>query len=569
MRLTFRSKLFLSFALIFALFAICAVVIEQLRQRSVRKEALIEQLNIYATMVERIVVEQNSDWQEKLYGLEQLFPRPIRISVIEESGQVAFDNTIEDILSLENHRERKEITLARSIGEGVDVRTSISDGREYIYLARKTSIYYVRVALPYDMKTKNWLRADNVFLFWLIALFLALLFFVSKMAGAMGRTIRRLRDFAVATEKESFEPSFSNDELGEIGTQISSNYRLLQEKNREIGYERDRLSLHILTSKEGIAFFDADYKVTFFNGLFLQYLNTLSDSTYTEPSKLFEEPFFTSALSFLKEQKEHCYEEQICYQRRIFSLRLNRFEDNGIEVVLNDATANEKTRLLKQEMTANIAHELRTPITSIRGYLETILEHPLAETERVHFIRQAYNKTLSLSEIIRDMSLLAKMEEASDSFVITQVEMSDIRKKLEQEFSVLFEAQRSELVWRVEENVVVEVNENLFYTIFRNLTENALKYAGEEVRIVIELYRKDKEYFYFSFYDTGQGIVDERHLTRLFERFYRINQGRTRETGGTGLGLSIVKNAILFHKGDIIVKNRTQGGLEFLFRIKQ
>ncbi len=96
-----------------------------------------------------------------------------------------------------------------------------------------------------------------------------------------------------------------------------------------------------------------------------------------------------------------------------------------------------------------------------------------------------------------------------------------------------------------------------------------MKYAGEEVRIVIELYRKDKEYFYFSFYDTGQGIVDERHLTRLFERFYRINQGRTRETGGTGLGLSIVKNAILFHKGDIIVKNRTQGGLEFLFRIKQ
>lgn len=569
MRLTYQRKLFFSFALIFAVFASCIVVIEQVRQRSVRKEALIGQLKTYASSVERIVISEPSDWKEQLEHFIHLLPRPIRVSIIKESGEVFFDNAIDDILLLENHRGRKEIAKARHAGEGVDIRTSLSDGKKYIYLARKRGNSYIRIALPYDMQTRDWLRADNVFLFWLIALFLSMLFVLGKKAGAMGKTIQRLRNFALSAQGEMAEVTFPNDELGEIGAQIAANYKLLQEKNRQIDYERERLLQHVLSSKEGLAFFNAEHQVTFFNGLFLQYLNTLSDNTYTEPSQLFDEPFFTSALSFLHEKKGHYYEQQICYQERLFALRINRFEDEGLEVVLNDITSNEKTRLLKQEMTANIAHELRTPVTSIRGYLETILEYPLEEKERLHFIRQAYNKTLSLSDLIRDMGLLAKMEEASQAFPITKVEMSDIKKMLEQDFSSTLQARRAELLWKVADDFVIKANTTLFYTIFRNLMENALKYAGEGIHIVVELYKQDKEFVYFSFYDTGVGIPHARHLTRIFERFYRINEGRTRETGGTGLGLSIVKNAVLFHKGDITVKNRTNGGLEFLFRIKQ
>ena len=122
--------------------------------------------------------------------------------------------------------------------------------------------------------------------------------------------------------------------------------------------------------------------------------------------------------------------------------------------------------------------------------------------------------------------------------------------------------------WHVPEDLTVKGNQNLLYAIFRNLADNAIRYAGENINIRITKYNEDKDFYYFSFYDTGIGIADEIHLNRLFERFYRINEGRTRDSGGSGLGLSIVKNAVAFHKGTITVKNRKEGGLEFIFQLK-
>jgi two-component system OmpR family sensor kinase/two-component system phosphate regulon sensor histidine kinase PhoR len=114
----------------------------------------------------------------------------------------------------------------------------------------------------------------------------------------------------------------------------------------------------------------------------------------------------------------------------------------------------------------------------------------------------------------------------------------------------------------------VRGNQLLLYSIFRNLLDNAIAYAGANTHVAIRCYRQDAEALYFSFSDTGSG-VDEHHLNRLFERFYRLDKGRSRKLGGTGLGLAIVKNAVLYHKGEIVVKNRPEGGLEFLFSIKR
>jgi len=121
--------------------------------------------------------------------------------------------------------------------------------------------------------------------------------------------------------------------------------------------------------------------------------------------------------------------------------------------------------------------------------------------------------------------------------------------------------------WNIPDDLTVNGNQNLLYAVFRNLTDNVIRYAGENIKIRISMYNEDKDFYYFSFYDTGCGIANENHLNRLFERFYRINEGRTRDSGGSGLGLSIVKNAVAFHKGSITVKNRKEGGLEFLFTV--
>lgn len=111
-------------------------------------------------------------------------------------------------------------------------------------------------------------------------------------------------------------------------------------------------------------------------------------------------------------------------------------------------------------------------------------------------------------------------------------------------------------------------NYALLHSVFRNLIENSLRYAGEAARIKVECYNEDAAFCYFRYYDTGGGVGEE-HLPRLFERFYRVGEGRTRDGGGTGLGLSIVRNAVLFHQGTISVRNRKTGGLEFLFTLKK
>ena len=118
----------------------------------------------------------------------------------------------------------------------------------------------------------------------------------------------------------------------------------------------------------------------------------------------------------------------------------------------------------------------------------------------------------------------------------------------------------------VKPDITIHGNETLLYSIFRNLMDNSINYGGKDIEIHIKDYMQDNKYVYLSYYDTGKS-VEEQHLARLFERFYRVNEGRTRETGGSGLGLSIVKNAVLLHKGEIHARKFSKGGLEFLFTL--
>lgn len=236
---------------------------------------------------------------------------------------------------------------------------------------------------------------------------------------------------------------------------------------------------------------------------------------------------------------------------------------------MSDITKQEKTKRLKQEMTGNIAHELRTPISGIRGYLETVLNQPLDEKKKHYFIERAFQQTLVLSEIIQDMSLIAKMEEAPDLFVLKKINIELLLQKIKEDVSVQLNEKHIKMQWQLPQDLNLIGNENLLYSLFKNLTDNAIRYAGEKLIINVSVYNEDADFYYFSFYDTGIGIKDESHLNRIFERFYRINEGRTRDTGGSGLGLSIVKNAVLFHKGKITAKIRKEGGLEFLFTLKK
>ena len=584
MKISYRKKLFFSFLLIFALFTVGIIVFEQNRERTYKTEALEEKLDAYAQVF-------NEAYRRNVSADTILtdFPPHIRVSVIDNQGFVIYDNTIKDVAQMENHANRPEIKEAQQKQKGHDIRTSSSTHYPYLYYARYFGNYYVRVALPYDVQVRNFLKADNMFLYYIIALFVFGLILIHYVSGRFGKSIRKLDEFTSLIENgtlnliqgkiENYDKNnFSNDELGKISKRIAQNYEKLQLSEAEILRQKEKLLQHVHSSEEGICFFASDKTVEFYNGLFFQYLNTLITQTNSTPLAIFSDPQFAKIEDFLshRTKEEYYFETKIEKQGKIFMVRVNVFENGSFEIMLNDITKETKNRLLKQEMTGNIAHELRTPITGMRGCLETILENQLPPEKERYFIQQAYEKSLALSELIQDMSLLTKIEDAPQSFQSEQVNIPLLLKELQEDFATALQEKEMTMQWNMSENLLITGNSNLLYAIFRNLTDNAIRYAGHQVQIQIDMYKEDNEFYYFSYSDNGVGIADEQHLNRLFERFYRISEGRTRDSGGSGLGLSIVKNAVLFHKGSIAVKNGKHkdghgghGGLEFLFTIQK
>ena len=222
---------------------------------------------------------------------------------------------------------------------------------------------------------------------------------------------------------------------------------------------------------------------------------------------------------------------------------------------------------MKQQITSNISHELKTPISSVKGYLETVLNNPdLEQSKQQYFIEKAYNQTERLTQLVNDISLLNKIEEYSELYVREKVQIRKVINEAIESFSDLIKQKGIQVDCTIEDELVINANHSLIFSVFRNLMENSVNYGGDNITVSITKYHEDNTFHYFSFSDNGAG-VDEEHLSRLFERFYRVDSGRSRKEGGTGLGLAIVKNAILSFKGEISARKRKDGGLEFLFSL--
>ena len=228
----------------------------------------------------------------------------------------------------------------------------------------------------------------------------------------------------------------------------------------------------------------------------------------------------------------------------------------------------EKEGRMRRELTQNIAHELKTPVASILGYTETILNTPgIDEGTRHQFIVRTHLQAQRLTALLQDISILNRMDYAANVLTMERVDVSQLFADIVQETALAFENRKMNLSNSLSQGIIVRGNPSLLYSVFRNLVDNALNYAGQGT--VVKVYAvEETDYWHFVFTDNGVGIPPE-HLPRIFERFYRIDKGRSRSLGGTGLGLAIVKNAVMLHGGTIIAKPTEGGGLTFEFSIKK
>ena len=227
----------------------------------------------------------------------------------------------------------------------------------------------------------------------------------------------------------------------------------------------------------------------------------------------------------------------------------------------------EKIRI-KRQLTNNINHELKTPVASIQVCLETLLSGiNLSEEKRQELIERCYTNNERLRRLLNEVSLITRMEDGSQLIGKEPIDINNIINEIATELEIMPEDERFTLHTDFTEQVIVDGNPSLIGSIFRNLTENAIAYSGGK-NIYISLIENNENWCRISFEDDGSG-VEEKQLPRLFERFYRVDKGRSRQMGGTGLGLAIVKHAVQFHGGNINVTNRTGGGLKFEFTIKK
>ena len=226
----------------------------------------------------------------------------------------------------------------------------------------------------------------------------------------------------------------------------------------------------------------------------------------------------------------------------------------------------EKHRI-KRQLTNNINHELKTPVASMQVCLETLIQHKnLPEEKRNEFIARCYAANERLRKLLADVSVITRMEDGGGTIERTPVNICDIASEICSEYDIMAKEKGVVISNGITYGQPITGNASLLESVFRNLIDNALAYSGANH---IELKQKDTDNGYLSIVvaDNGSGVAPE-HLPHLFERFYRIDKGRSRQVGGTGLGLSIVRNAVAWHGGTITVENRREGGLAFTFTLK-
>jgi len=230
-------------------------------------------------------------------------------------------------------------------------------------------------------------------------------------------------------------------------------------------------------------------------------------------------------------------------------------------------TSSQENAQMRRELTQNISHELKTPVAGIQGYLETVLDTPdMPEETRRAFLERSLTQTRRLSAMLNDLSVLNRMDDAASMYPLSPIDLSEILSMLRRETATAFQKRRMTLTLDVPDMIDINANETLIYSIFRNLLDNALAYAGEGSTVTIRA-RRAGSFWQFTFADNGPGIASK-HYERIFERFYRLDSGRSRSTGGTGLGLAIVKNAVQLHGGSITASSNNPG-LRFDFTLRK
>ena len=517
-------------------------------------------------------------WAARAPGLADSLASALgcRVTLIDARGRVRGDSDVPSagLPALENHAGRPEVHAALAGGTGRAVRRSRSVGTDLVYVAVPLppggDLAVLRLAEPLavigglnaSLLRHSLLAAAITFL-----IIVPVAFWITRpqveRARALARVAARVGEGDTAARARE-QPA---DELGRLGRALNLMAGELRQRLGALERERDERERLLAHMSDGVALIDAEDRVVHANRSLAAILGAALPPATGTPFQEFARAPEISELLRAARQHEQPMELDLRLwtpqQRRVrvTATRLHGSEDGAVLLVLHDLTEVELLNQVRQDFVANVSHELKTPLTSVRGYAETLLDGGLADAEhREGFVRIIRDQATRLQSLVEDLLSLAELERPDARL---RLESFDLRDTVQRQIAILAgPAERSGLDLQLEPGPAVPVVADRLRIdqVIANLLDNALKYT-ERGGVRIRVGTQDAQ-VWCEVQDTGSGIPAE-ELPRIFERFYRADKARTREKGGTGLGLAIVKHILSLHGGRVAATSVAGEGSAF------
>ena len=487
-----------------------------------------------------------------------------RATIIDATGKVLADSEA-DPAGLENHARRPEFVAALHGQVGTDVRMSRSLSIPFLYVAAPVPGGAVRLSYPLTEVQARVAHVRRMVLLGSVVTFLVAMVVAGSAALSISMRLRRIVLFADRIAGGDLTARIAETSLDEIGQvaaaldktarQVESNFAALQTSQRE-------LETLLNSMQDAVIAVGSDGRVQWANRSMDRLRRTRLNSPLVETVR---DPDFLRAVQEATAGKVSTARATSIFPARAFDITAAPLPGGGAVAVLRDLTETERVEKTRRDFIANVSHELRTPLTSIQGYAETLLDASTDNHQMREFLEIIRKNASRMSRLTEDLLTLARVESGEHRFDVQPVTPGELLREAVESFRELARSHGIELLVEDTTSTQVSADREAIHQIFSNLIDNALKYAGTGGKIVLGA-RPSGRGVEFYVRDFGPGIPSE-HLPRLFERFYRVDKARSRESGGTGLGLAIVKHIVLAHGGTIRAESELNHGSTFLFTL--
>jgi two-component system phosphate regulon sensor histidine kinase PhoR len=564
-----RSKVFFKLLVAFMLVIATATLILDIAIRREWESSLRKQITQSLTEKTRLFakrVEVNKDLPLAQLVAEQAQAGDVRATVIDPKGIVLADSEAY-APQMENHASRPEFITALSGKMGIASRTSKTVGIEFLYVALPVHGGAVRMAYPLSSieQTTALIRTR---LLWASALALLVATLIAVVIShSISRRLRKILVFAehVAAGDLSARISESaSDEIAQVAAALDLTARKLESSFAALQLNKEQLETLLNSIPNGVLAVTADRVLAWANGA----MRTLEPQIRVGAPLVesFRDPDLLHALETAVERSQtQSVQAANLVPGKTFNVTAAPMPGGGAVAVLQDVTEIERVEKTRRDFIANVSHELRTPLTSIQGYVETVLDSYPDSGQGRQFLEIIQKNSARMARLTEDLLVLARVESGEEKLKQGTVAVAQLLNEAKENFDGM--AQTRGICLSVERSIECGVNadKDAIQQVFANLIENALKYSPTGGKVVLGANASGAAVeFYVR--DSGPGISLE-HQQRLFERFYRVDTSRSRDSGGTGLGLAIVKHIVLNHGGTVWVESALNHGASFFFTL--